>query len=526
LVLLNLIMAALIAVLVAFKLVETLALVGIIVAAALAWVTGGCTLSAIPPLKAVQQEMRSLYETTKDPIFTALEVLHETADAVVAVAPGAAHAVAEGDLAAHWQPQVQAQGVVFITEDVLPVEDDTFEHLCERGGRLAGDLAMKPLPLPEALKTPVEKALGDLSGSMSEWFCGDSGGPPPTPPLRPIETRFPRTDEMDRCKDEELSEADLARAKQSLDDFNTQTCEQSSADTDAAQPDEQGRCRDGTDCSESGPYETHAQLAREQCDPTAAPRPFKYTYQLREGSVVYTYREKFGWIRGEPTLHEPRLATQSSPACGPASVKPKVAAGYQKVAREKPGAEVTPVCSSEAAPLLPPLGPGASTSITVEFTQVLHVLSCLKWVSEPLEAAEGESADDSGEEKFPKRIRGDLKLGSEVFQTRAVVKTPRGSLPAERIVKLALWSAESPNAELPVGHELRQYGFAQAEYFYDGADDSADWMWNMSWRARLRRFRLPNDATLRAKLWRSCEKAFKGAQLDVPMHLVEAEIAH
>jgi hypothetical protein len=246
---------------------------------------------------------------------------------------------------------------------------------------------------------------------------------------------------------------------------------------------------------------------------------------MRDGSVVYTYDEKLGWVRGEPTLHEPRLATQPHPACGPGSVKPTVASGYEKVVRDKPGAEVNPLCSSEVAPLLPPLGRDAATSITVEFTQVIHVLSCMKWVSEPVETSGGEGAGDSGDAKLPKRIRGGLKLGSEVFQTRTVVKTPLASLPAERIVKLALWNAESPAAQPPVGHELRRYGFAQAEYFYDGAEDAADWMWNMNWRGRLRRFRLPSDAALRAELWDSCFTTHQD-HLEVPMHLVEAEIAH
>lgn len=530
LVLLNLIMAALIAILVAFKLAETLAAIGIIVAAALAWFTSGASLSAIPPLKSVKEEMSTLYETTKDPVFTALEVLHDTADAVADVAPKAAREVAEADLRRHWQPEVQKQGVVFTTgtrsDDKLPVEDDTFDHLCERGGNLAGNLAMKPLPLlPKPIKDSIEEAAGDLTGSLSDWFCGDSGGPPPTPPPQVVRKSFPKTEEMDACKDETLSKADLDRAKKDLKNFNTKQCEESSADTEAAQPDAQGRCKEETDCSESGPYERYAERARNQCDPTTAPLPYTYTYQMRDGSVVYTYDEKLGWVRGEPTLYEPRLATQPQPACGPGSVKPTVASGYEKVVREKPGAEVNPLCSSEVAPLLPPFGRNAPRSITVEFTQVIHVLSCMKWVSEPIETSGGEGADESGDAKLPKRIRGDLKLGSEVFQTRTVVKTPLAPLPAERIVKLALWNVESPAAQPPVGHELRQYGFAQAEYFYDGVHDAADWMWNMNWRGRLRRFRLPNDASLRAELWASCFSTYQD-DLEVPMHLVEAEIAH
>jgi hypothetical protein len=38
---------------------------------------------------------------------------------------------------------------------------------------------------------------------------------------------------------------------------------------------------------------------------------------------------------------------------------------------------------------------------------------------------------------------------------------------------------------------LGNLGVAQAEYFYDAADGRGEWMWNMNWRARLTRFRLP-----------------------------------
>lgn len=527
LVLLNIIMAALIAILVAFKLVETLAIIGIIIASALAWVTGGSTLSAVPPLKIVQQQMQSLYDTTKDPIFTALEVLHDTADVVAKVAPGAAQDVAEADLAQFWQPEIEQDGVVYFREQTLPVEDDTFDHLCKRGGMLAGDLAMKPLPLPAAVKGPVSDALGSLTGGMSDWFCGDSGGPPPNPPPQSVKTRFPRTKKMDDCRSEQLSPQQLEQGAQNPKDFHTTACDDSAADADAAEPDDHtGNCRQGADCSESGPYETHAKLAREQCEPASFPGPYSYTYQAQAGRVSYTFDKKVGWVRGEPDLDAPSLVKASRPPCGPRSAQPTVAVGYEKIARAKRGGELQPLCSNELPPLLPPVGRDAPTTITVEFTNVNHMLSCEKFVKEPVKVGDADSSGDSGDDKFPKRIKG-VTLGSEAFQTRVFVKTRHSASPAESVVKLALWGAQTPETELPVGHELRQFGFAQAEYFYDGADEPAEWMWNMSWRARLRRFRLPEDTVVRSALWARCQTAFgNAAKLPHLMTQVEAQIAH
>jgi len=408
------------------------------------------------------------------------------------------------------------------------LEDDSFDHLCERGGKLAGDLAMKPLPLPDAIKGPVKDALGGLTGGMSDWFCGESGGSPPSPPPQRVKKRFPRTEAMDECQREELSPADLEQAAKSPEGFRTTACDESSADADAAEPDEHsGRCRDGTDCSESGPYETHAKLARDQCDPTSAPAPHSYTYQAQTGRVVYAYDRKWGWVRGEPELDAPVLVKEGSPPCGPESVGSTVAPGYNKLMRAQPGADVQPLCSNEVAPLLAPLGAHAPTTIAVEFKNVNQMLTCEKWVEEPVKVGDADSADGSGGAKFPKRMKGDVKLGGEAFQTRVFVKTRQSASPADSIVKLALWGAEAPDAELPAGYDLRQYGFAQAEYFYDGADAATQWMWNMNWRARLRRFRLPEDVVVRSELWSQCRSSFgEAAKMQAAMTRVEAEIAH
>jgi hypothetical protein len=539
LVLLNIIMAALIAILVAFKLVETLATIGIIVAAALAWFTGGSTLAAIPPLKAVASEMKSLYDTTKDPIFQALEVLHETADAVAAVSPSAARGVASGDLKAHWQPLVHDELIAMHDDEahphMLPVEDDTFDKLCEEGGHLAGGLALKPFDpilkgrIGRKVRDELKGALGDLTGGMSDWFCGESGGPPPSPPPKRVNNRYPRTDAMDHCKKDELTPDQVIQAAQDPKSVTTEACEESAADTEAAQPDDTtGECRDGQDCSESGPYELHARIARDQCDPTRSPAPFRYSYQTRSGSVTYRYT-KAGWVRGLPE-YEPLtfVRDQSRPPCGPKSVGPSVAVGYEKQVRERSGGDVQSLCSSEVPPLLPPADPRDPHEQRVDFVEVRHMLLCEKSELEPVEVGDAKAADDSGDPKYPKRVRGDLKLGSDTFQMRVVVRTEQATAKADRAVKLSLWGATSPEGELPPGATLRSFAFAQAEYFYDGTEGADAWMWNMNWRARLRHFRLPEVTDDRTALWTKVNVAFfkQAPDFEKDFKLVEAEIAH
>jgi hypothetical protein len=530
-VLLNIIMAALIAILVAFKLAETLALIGIIVAAALAWFTGGASLSAIPPLKGVAGEMKDLYDTCKDPIFTALEVLHDTAGVVAAVSPGAADGVASADIKAHWAPPVD-QYLVAKNLNALPVEDDTFDKLCNEGGKLAGGLALEPLVfIPGGIKDALSDALGDLTGSMSDWFCGESGGPTPSPPARRETKLFPRTEEMERCQHETLSPSQAALAAQDPEHFHTPACDESSADVDAAKPDSStGACRSGQDCSESGPYEQHAEMARQQCDPTTSPAPFGYTYQTRSATVSYRYNSKAGWVRGTPEYKQPALvADQATPPCGPQALRPSVGVGYQKQVRAKRGGEVQPLCSDEAAPVLPPLGPNDPREVTVEFVEVRHMLSCKKSVLEPIEVSNSKAADDSGDPKYPKRVRGDLKLGGEVFQIRTVVHKSDAATAANKAVKLSLWGAKAPEVAHPPGYGLAPFAFAQAEYFYDGTEGPDAWMWNMNWRARLRRFRLAEDVEDRRIFFAKTAVPFTtqdSLEFQKDLLAVEAEIAH
>jgi hypothetical protein len=183
------------------------------------------------------------------------------------------------------------------------------------------------------------------------------------------------------------------------------------------------------------------------------------------------------------------------------------------------------LCSDEAEPARPLRGDQVTT-ITVKFTNVNQVLSCQKSVEEPVESGDADSSDDSDNAKYPKRVRGDVVLGSDSFQTRVVVRAAVASS-AHRIVELSLWNAKAPEPEPPPGSELRGFGLAQAEYFFDGDEPAEDWMWSMKWRARLRRFQLPKTSESSATLWSECLRVFgEDGGLAAPLQRVEAEIAH
>ena len=110
-VLVNIVMAALLAILIAIKLVESLAIIGMAIAAALAWPTFGASLAAIPVLKPIQQTMHTTYEEMKPPVERILEQLNALSGLVQSVTPGIAFGLAELNLESNWKPPVDG-GVV------------------------------------------------------------------------------------------------------------------------------------------------------------------------------------------------------------------------------------------------------------------------------------------------------------------------------------------------------------------------------------------------------------------------------
>lgn len=491
LVLINIVMAALLAILVILKAVESVAILGIILAAALAWITGGASLSAVAPLKTLQQLMHEKYDALKPPIFDALATLHSAADAVAEVAPIAGIAIVEADIATHSAP---ALGFVAPPRLTLPVEDDAFSVLCGQAGALPGQIAKEALdeagiPVVPKLTGLLADGVGALAKSFSGWFCSDPGGGGDAPKLsQTVQQSYPKAVTVDS---ETCGRVDDSNKGPSVDEVR-RACERSQAEEDAGKPDEQtGECRRGVDCSVGGPYEQRLKLAREQCDPLVAPWPFAYWYQQRNGHVDYEWTAK-GWQRHDPQMSGPvRVGgtdgTRQVP-CGPKAVQP-VAVGYNKIVHPHDDlSETLPACTTEVAPLLPPLDRRLGTIASQDFTEVTQILGCQKSETKDIPITPGTQAGQQSNDKSPKRLEKDVALGDKNFQMRAVMwAQPTDGV--SKVVRLALWGNKQEET-LGALRPLRGFAVAQAEYFYDGGGGSDAWMWNMNWRGRLRRFRL------------------------------------
>jgi len=488
--LINIVMAVLLAVLVTLKLLETLAIIGMLLAAALAWVTMGSSLAAVPPLNTLREEMRITYDKVKPHVFRALKALNSTADAVSQAVPASAMALVVADIQSAERPP-GVDGVAFGTRLSLPVKDDSFDELCGRAGQVPIQLAkeaLSPIPGLSAIIGKLEDPMHSLTSSLSEWFCGDSSNPPP-PYSQPVDRLYPGSKLSRACEDAAISGQTGAKA--------AQICAEAEADASAARPDEvTGACRQS--CGLGGPYDARVAEAREQCDPTLPPPPHVYYYQSRDGAVDYEWSGT-RWQRGEAQYGTPSAASSEGlPPCGPAHMFPLIAIGYNKVVHTDGTLDPMPVCSSE----LPPLWPAArrGTVTTVHFTEVTHILGCQRHETKEIpidtgkqQTADKASTDSEGDAKAPKRLIDELT--DETFQLRAVMRAELTTSLTNAALRLALGKAPDPPNPLSHLEELGRFSFAQAEYFYDSAGSRAEWMWSMNWRARLRRFRLPTSSS-------------------------------
>ncbi len=88
-------------------------------------------------------------------------------------------------------------------------------------------------------------------------------------------------------------------------------------------------------------------------------------------------------------------------------------------------------------------------------------------------------------------------LGHEEFQYRAyaIGRDPHENhwQHGERGIRIAQGGAADGRNAAHQAHVVGRLAFAQAEYYFDGTEHKAEWLWKQRWRARLRRFRISRD---------------------------------
>lgn len=504
-VLINQIMAALLGILVLFRLIEMLATLAIGACLALAFITGGSSAAAIPPLEAVRSGAHDAYTSLDPPVHEALVVLHTAETIVRDTIPALSEVSAVDAVVAHYSPPA-AFGVAIPPNLTLPVEDDGFGVLCGYAGKDAGDVVSLPFePLPGFVRNAISDAVQGLAQTASAYFCGQSGATAPTL-TKKVTDKLPKLAARQQCE----SDANQAGTETDPSDDATASCLEVDQIETASTPDpDTGACT--TECERGGPYDERLQDARVQCDPRATTALSDFSWQERSVDVEFRYTS-LGWKPDGVRRPGPfRVVTGSNGEHPCGDVSAKVSPDYHVDVYRSPSDDtVQALCAQEPEA---PVGSVRGTVQTVTITEVTEVFGCSheKTITVPSNFGAAGAGTQGGSSQAPERVKSGLKLGDDNFQIRSVVIAREPPSFADRIVKVAAWNAsDSPSL---VTSTLGRLSAAQAEYFYDGDSPSSEWMWHRSWRARLKRLRAPDgkaSSEINTNFGEACSKASSG----------------
>jgi hypothetical protein len=127
--------------------------------------------------------------------------------------------------------------------------------------------------------------------------------------------------------------------------------------------------------------------------------------------------------------------------------------------------------------------------------EVTDVLRCTikKKVKMELDGDPMSSSAKEGME--PQEMCSCAAQGGEDFQVRAIVSGDalNAAEGADKGVGIAAPTAQGLSKWKGLSHLSGKFAVAQAEYYFDGKAPKEEWLWHMTWKARLRRFYLNRE---------------------------------
>ena len=496
--LINMTMAALLAVLIALKVVEAVCIIGVGIATGLAFFTSGASLIAVPPLTATGLLATEAYEAAEPVVHTTLRALRLAARGVRIAIPWVAQAQTVKTIARRYEPYASFAFEVPGTL-TLPTRDGTYDDLCTKSGEYVGKLAnfgLGPIPTDGF---GVGGIVAELVDGISFYFCGTEGAVAPST-TRDRKVWYPILPKNQLC--EEMAERARREREPTPEGGSAEhqrICaegKKEADDADAAIDPRSGACLH--DCGRDGLYELRATRALEACAPRAANdhKLTKFWWQERR------FKRRYLWEDGEwvlDTLVVPgsdHLVSRKGHWVRPCGTSSSSVSDEWNTEQWR-DSELIPICDNIEPPSGPPLYGG--NTLEVEHTQVLRIFQCREVFKERHDLS-GEAgalgAKDENNEMAPQLIAEGAKLGEDPFQIRAVVvgELPSTS-PKPMLSQLSSEEAKDNDDEMAVWKTANQLGrisVAQAEFYFDDASASADsYLWAMKWTARLRPFRLP-----------------------------------
>jgi hypothetical protein len=549
----NMVMAALVAILLALKLIELL-LTGLeLILVAISWFVPPAA-GAIPIVEKARSFVHDVHDSAKDIIDNIIVGLNMAERAIAYITPAESMAMATLKVTENYGNVIDvAVGVP--TRFTLPVVNDKYDTLCDRGGIvLLGLIKWATDPIPFIGKV-IGMAMGGLLEGVKHAFCYEDQKAPSAP--LDITRMLPMDATGVKCEEEKSK----LQPSQACKDWEQELMDR--------HPEDDGDCvAEETDKDRAALCKRTMVAARQSCQPGVESHISSYSWseQEIEEKVVFD-TEKWQWVTKEikyvdpppPTKHntstysEAQASAQASAQDFGASTLDQKNSdkgqpcdnrrlGYDPYDRayhpeqlwsawnvqttweEKEFKGVTrPVCSkrklAETQVLpnrgdIPPETPDHSlpsgfdpAGYTLRYPAVKQVYGCTQeatiQMTFPTEwgatsGTEGGSSDD-GEDKAPQKMEEGVLLGSETFQIRGVVANLGDRRPAQIDYGLHNGAFErkvEPESWVDAARLVGKVGVAQAEYYFNhnGIDnkDPKEWMWHMDWRARLVRFRMPS----------------------------------
>lgn len=553
----NLVMAALVAIVLALKVVELLLTALTLILTAVSWLAPPAA-AAIPLVDTQRTVLGELHESAREIVDEVLLGLSLLQRAVKVIAPAQSVGTAQLQVPGEYAAVIdRATGVP--AQAVLPVESDQYNTLCRHSRDILTGLSTAMVQDVPFSSRVLGTSAGTLSRGVGEAFCYREGAAPAGAQARitralPIERTPGKVCEADRARLEESSKSCLAWQEELL----------------LRHPEPDGTCV----ARELEPRRSYlcnfaVKQARVECAPELNPGALVYSWseQEVEERVVFNPRKwrwqvvELGYL-GTPrlintaTYAEARTVLQDTArqaAAGTADFsaieagQPPAVPGRPcddgerardpRVPREElwsawnpelewdelPGV-VRPLCDRRQGVArrelpyggeLPPKTPGqrlppdiAPEGYVLRYPVVKHVYGCSEEVVLQLQFPESWTrarAEHEGEELAPQKLQADTPLGSEAFQIRGVVAAfeERRSGRIEQGLRTgAFGNVVEPEGWVLAGRGAGKVGVAQAEYYFnhDGQQHTSaeEWLWNMDWKARLVRFRLPDPEQQRA----------------------------
>ena len=176
---LNIIMAAILAILVAFKLLQLINWIAMAVSCALSWTGIGAAVCSLT--SSLESPIAQAVNAAQKLVDTALPVLSKTQVGIAVAMPWVAEAKSVQVASQYYDKPVKSGGTLSTSliplvpspKLGLPVQEDDYAFLCKKAGEYVGKLVFSPFG---GFGDWVAGVVGNIVGTFPGFFCGDSGG--------------------------------------------------------------------------------------------------------------------------------------------------------------------------------------------------------------------------------------------------------------------------------------------------------------------------------------------------------------